>query len=88
MFKNLFSKTGWVTTLSVVVQVVLVALAMFGVFTPEEKENIQGAWNNFATALQSGGGFPIAFGAITVIQQLMLALAKDPKLTEDATKPK
>jgi flagellar biosynthesis protein FlhB len=78
MFKNIFSKEGIWTTLTVVIQIVLVALSAFGVFTKDESENIQGAWANFVSAIGSGGFFPIAFSVITVIQQVMLALAKDP----------
>ncbi len=84
MFKNLFSKDGIWTTLTVLVQIILVILTMTGVFTGEEKENVLDAWQKLADAVQTGTFPAIAFGVVSLIQQILLATVKDPKKEKPA----
>lgn len=89
MFKNLFSKEGWRSTVTVIIQVVLVVLTMFGVFTADEKNATLDAWGRLADAIQTGSFPAIAFGAVSLVQQVLLAINSDPKKPKEpkAVKP-
>jgi len=75
----MFKKDKIWTTITAIVGFVLLALVAFGVITSDEKQMIQGAWNDLMAAIPGGDVTVIIGLALVLIQQIVLLFTKDPK---------